>query len=127
MIANAPIIINRDSELYQRYWKQRLPRRASIKSILNSQEDEADSENQKVQNEILFQEVLNQQQAQEEELNNLVPNIQEQVPNSLPLVQEQVPNNDDEDINNPAQVTFWNLFGPVIFPSYLWELSYHKS
>ena len=48
VIANAPIIINRDSELYQRYWKQRLPRRVSIKgaglpegSKVTSAEDEA--------------------------------------------------------------------------------------
>ena len=110
VIANAPIIINRESELYQRYWKQRLPRRVSLKSILNSQEE--DLENQKVQNELLFQEVLSQQQAQEEELNNLVPNslILEQVPNSLPLVQEQDPQSgSDDDANNSAQVNDWKI------------------
>ena len=86
VIANAPIIINRDSELYQRYWKQRLPRRVSIKAILSAEESSDEiEENQKVQNEIISSQT-------EEELINSIPE-------SLPLVQAEV-SRDDEDVDN---------------------------
>ena len=86
MIANAPIIINRDSELYQRYWKQRLPRRVSIKAILSAEESSDEiEESQKVQNEIISSHT-------EEELTNSIPE-------SLPLVQAEV-SRDDEDVDN---------------------------
>ena len=87
MIANAPIIINRDSELYQRYWKQRLPRRVSTKLIQSEEEDE------------VAVVVAEQQLLTEEELTNSVPE-------SLPLVQIEDEKDDDVSlVDNQAQAS----------------------
>ena len=89
VIANAPIIINRDSELYQRYWKQRLPRRVSTKTIQS--EEEEDSEK-------VVAAAVQQLLAEEELINS--------VPESLPLV--QIEDEKDEDVNqvdNQAQAS----------------------
>ena len=81
VIANAPIIINRDSELYQRYWKQRLPRRVSIKAIQSEEDD--------VGNVVEVQKVDDDDKTSQEQSNDV--EVIGVVGESLPLVQDEDP------------------------------------